>query len=132
MENIVNEFNNTASMCVDFILGVTGDSDIKFYKKAADAIISADKFKAIEHYIAYCLPHQKYIFSYDESYFINMDYGSMRVNKNSDNLFHVLKLRKYFTTLDKDIKNLIFEYQKLLCNFSMEYLKHRFQKKNLK
>ena len=129
MENIVNEFNNTASMCVDFILGVTGDSDIKFYKKAADAIISADKFKAIEHYIAYCLPHQKYIFSYDESYFINMDYGSMRVNKNSDNLFHVLKLRKYFTTLDKDIKNLIFEYQKLLCNFSMEYLKHRFQKK---
>ena len=125
MNNLVDEFNNTANMCVEFILSVTNDSDLRFYKKAADNIISVEKSKGIEQFIIYCLPHEEYVHSEDEAYFVNMNNKDMKVDDDSKNLFHILKLRTYFTKLDDDVKKLIFEYLKLLCSFSKEYLKLR-------
>lgn len=125
MDNLIDEFNNTGSMCVDFILSVTNDSDLRFYKKAMDNIIKVDKSKGIEQFIIYCLPHEQYVHSEDESYFINMNNKQMKVDEDSQNLFHILKLKTYFTKLDTDVKKLIFEYLKLMCSFSKEYLKLR-------
>lgn len=129
MDNLIDEFNNTGNMCVDFILSITDDSDLRFYKKAMDNIIIADKSKGIEQFIIYCLPHEKYVYNEDEEYFINMNSKEMKVDDNSQNLFHILKLRTYFTKLDNDVKKLIFEYLKLMCSFSKEYLKIRLSQK---
>ena len=128
MENLVDEFNSTGNMCVEFILSVTNDSDLRFYKKAMDSILSADKQKGIEQFIIYCLPHEEHVYSENEEYFINMNSKEMKVDEDSQNLFHILKLRTYFTKLDGDVKKLIFEYLKLLCSFSKEYLKLRLSK----
>ena len=121
MNKVVNEFNNTANMCVDFILQVTNDTDLKFYKKAANKILMINRNKGIEQYIIYCLPYEKQVLDNDTKFFLNMKSGHFRTEKT--NLFHILKLQKYFGVLDEEIKIIIFEYLKLLCNYSKEYLK---------
>lgn len=130
MDNLVCEFNNTADMCVEFILSITNDSDLRFYKKAMDKLIEIDKNKGIEQFIIYCLPHEQHVISKNQEYFINMNSNDMKVNNDSQNLFHILKLREHLILLKDDAKDLIFEYLKLLCEFSKEYFKMKFNKKN--
>lgn len=121
MDNIVNEFNVSANMCIEFILSVTNDSDLRFYKKAIDKLQLIDKNKLIEQFIIHCLPHYVHFMNNDEKYFIEL--------KTSDevSLIEALKLREYFISLKSDVKELIFEYLKLLCNFSKEYLQLKFK-----
>ena len=61
MDKLVNEFNENTSLCVDFILSVTNDSDLQFYKKAMIKIMETDKSKIIEQFIIHCLPHYEQI-----------------------------------------------------------------------
>ena len=127
MENLVDEFNTTSCMCVEFILSVTDDDDLKFYKKAMVKIIEIDKIKIIEQFIIYCLPHYDYIINNDENYFINLNSTDMDVNK--DSFIEILKPRKYLVSLDKNMKELIFEYLKLLCKASKQYLQYKLKNK---
>ena len=126
MENLIDEFNTTSCMCVEFILSVTDDSDLKFYKKAMEKLIEIEKIKIIEQFIIYCLPHYDYIMNHDEKYFINLNSTDIDVNK--DSFIEILKLRKYLVSLDKNMKKLIFEYLKLLCNYSKQYLQNKLSK----
>jgi len=121
MDNIVNDFNDTANMCIEFILSVTNDSDLRFYKKAIDKIQIIDKNKLIEQFIIHCLPHYDHFMTNNESYFIELKY----VNIGEVSLIEALKLHEYFISLKSDVKELIFQYLKLLCNFSKEYLQLR-------
>ena len=125
MDNLISEFNNTSYMCVEFIISVTNDSDLRFYKKLMDNILIAEKNKIIEQFIIYCLPHEKHVIDENEEYFINMEGEQMKLDEDSQNLFHILKLKTYFKKFDDDVKKLIFEYLKLLCNYSKEYLRIR-------
>jgi len=111
---------------VEFILSVTDDSDLKFYKKAMEKLIEIEKIKIIEQFIIYCLPHYDYIMNHDEKYFINLNSTDIDVNK--DSFIEILKLRKYLVSLDKNMKKLIFEYLKLLCNYSKQYLQNKLSK----
>jgi hypothetical protein len=120
MNNLINEFNTNALQCIDFIISVTNDSDLQFYKKAFDKIILVDNTKAIEQFIIHCLPHYQEIINKDEKYFINL-----KSSLNKTSLIEVLKLKKYFISLDNDVKNLIFEYLILLCNYSKQYLQSK-------
>lgn len=120
MEYLINEFNVTAAMCVEFILSVTNDSDLRFYKKAMDKLVQTDKTIIIEQFIIHCLPHYKHFMENDEKFFIELK--STDINIKETSLIEVLKLRKYFISLNNNVKELIFEYLKLLCNYSKEYL----------
>ena len=60
MDNLISEFNSTSYMCVEFIISVTNDSDLRFYKKLMDNILIAEKNKIVEQFIIYCLPHEKH------------------------------------------------------------------------
>lgn len=124
MEKLTDEFNSTAEMCIDFILSVTDDSDLRFYKKIFDKVLNTDKTKIIEQFIINCLPHKENIINKNESYFINLK--SEEINVDNRSLFEILKLRKYFVALGDDVKNLIFEYLILLSNYSEEYFKLKY------
>lgn len=129
MEEIIQEFNNTTIMCIDFLVSVTDDSDIKFYKKAINTLLIAEKAMGIEQYIIHCLPFEEHIVNENKSFFINMQQNQVKCEK--ENLIHVLKLREWLMTLDEDIISLLFNYFKLLCNFSKEYLKLKIGNINL-
>lgn len=120
MEHLINEFNVTAAMCIEFILSVTNDSDLRFYKKAMDKLVTTEKNIIIEQFIIHCLPHYDHFMENDEQYFIKIKSSDININKAS--LIEALKLRKYFISLEGNVKELIFEYLKLLCNYSKEYL----------
>ena len=81
MNNLIEEFNTTALMCVDFIISVTNDSDLQFYKKALDKIIKADNIKVIEQFIIHCLPHYDSIIAKNEKYFINLDTNNVNMKE---------------------------------------------------
>jgi hypothetical protein len=124
MDQLAENFNSTADDCINFILGQTNDSDLRFYKKIFDKVLQTDKNKVIEQFIINCLPHKKNIIEKNESYFINLK--SEQINVDDKSLFEVLKLRKYFVALEDDVKNLIFEYLILLSNYSEEYFKLKY------
>jgi len=129
MEDIVKEFNNTTIMCIDFLVSVTDDSDIKFYRKAVNTILMAEKNMGIEQYIIHCLPHEEHIINENKEFFINMQKDQVKCEE--ENLIHILKLREWVMTLDEDVISLLFNYFKLLCNFSKEYLKIKLKNVNL-
>ena len=63
MEILAENFNKTLISFINFLIGLRSEftSEIKIYKKVAEALISQDKHKLIEQFMIHCLPFYKQI-----------------------------------------------------------------------
>lgn len=123
MDAISNEFNTTCEMFLDLIYSFTRNSDISFYKKAMKKLVNADKNKIIEQFIIHCYSYKEQVELKNTKYFINLD---LENKMNNESLLQIIQIKELFMTFNEDQNNLIFEYLILLCNFSTEYLRMKF------
>ena len=119
MNQIIDEFNNTSFMFIDFIDLMVNEKDIKKIRNKMKTAILFNKKRLIDNFVINILPHYNHIVSKNSKYFIdlNCDY-------EQNILIGIIKAKNIFTNFDDKNKDILFDYLKLLSDFALEYNKN--------
>lgn len=129
---IVNNFNLQLEELFAVVECLYDDPNIKKFKSIMKTMNKINSIKIIEQFIIHGLEYSDYIYKKDETFFNNLDediiknkIGETKLRKelHEEGIFHILKIKLYWSTLTNENKEVLWEYFQLLTYYAQEYLK---------
>ncbi len=115
-------FNNKmGEFLKDLIIVFPEDKDLKLFKNSFNLLKINSTEKPCRLFYSVIQEYKQNIFNKDESFFLEKDYSDMQFNNGGDtNVSNSLiqKLKDNWTCLDKEQKNIVWNYLILLCKLS--------------
>lgn len=117
--SILSGFNNVIINFIDdCILVFPEEDDFKVFKRGLNVLIKFNPKKIVTIFKQYLVLYRTKILEKNEDFFLENDYKEVQ-KYNDKEIFDIInKIKKYWTTLDNNNKNKIWDYLVLLINIS--------------
>jgi hypothetical protein len=112
-------FNNKmGEFLKDLITVFPDDKDLKLFKNSFNLLKINSTEKPCRLYYSVIQEYKQNIFNKDESFFLDKDYSDIIKDDVDINNSLIQKLKENWLYLDKDQKNIVWNYLILLCKLS--------------
>jgi len=118
---LVKDFNTQLlDLMKEFVL-LTNDKDLQAYEYLLKELLKKNCMLPIENFKAHVLPYKQKIYEQDEEYFLKNDDYIKNVQNDDDSLLKALKLKEIYKMLNKDGKQNLWNFLKVLCYYAESY-----------